>query len=236
MKAVVVGSTGATGRSMVAELVNSGVWTSVVSLGRRTLPAEKFFGASVPEQASKLQQVVVDFDKPETFRSHLAGAETVFCCLGTTRAAAGSAEAFIKVDKDYVMNVAKQAKEAGVRHFSIQTSTGSNAKSSFLYPRTKGEVEEALKAMQFPRLTIFRPALLLTEREEKRTGEAIAQKLFSSLPSCILPAVLVPIKVETVARAMRIDAEYRPTSPASIATLESKEIQKVADANSRTAV
>jgi hypothetical protein len=31
----------------------------------------------------------------------------VFCCLGTTRAAAGGAEPFRKIDHDYVVNSAK---------------------------------------------------------------------------------------------------------------------------------
>jgi oxidoreductase len=31
----------------------------------------------------------------------------VFCCLGTTKADAGSAEAFRKIDHDYVVNTAK---------------------------------------------------------------------------------------------------------------------------------
>ena len=35
----------------------------------------------------------------------------VFCCLGTTRADAGSAEAFRKIDHDYVVNSAKMIAE-----------------------------------------------------------------------------------------------------------------------------
>ena len=64
--------------------------------------------------------------------------QAAFCCLGTTRAKSG-ADGFVRVDKDYVFESAKILKEAGCPHFSLVTSKGSNAKSSFLYLKTKGK-------------------------------------------------------------------------------------------------
>ena len=47
----------------------------------------------------------------------------VICLLGTTRGKSG-AEGFIKIDKDYVLNVARAAREANVPHFHLMTSQG----------------------------------------------------------------------------------------------------------------
>ena len=47
----------------------------------------------------------------------------VFCLLGTTRAKSGP-EGFVKIDKDYVLNVAKAARDANVPHFHLMTSQG----------------------------------------------------------------------------------------------------------------
>lgn len=48
------------------------------------------------------------------------------------------------------------SRAAGIGHFSYISSAGANKNSWFLYMKTKGEVEEALAAQQFPHLSIFR--------------------------------------------------------------------------------
>ena len=55
------------------------------------------------------------------------------------------------------------------------TSAGSSSKSPFLYPQTKGQVEEYVEKLAFERLTIYQPGLLLCNRTENRTGERIFQ-------------------------------------------------------------
>lgn len=51
-------------------------------------------------------------------------------------------------------------------------SQGANKKSWFLYPQTKGEVEENIKNLQFARTSIFRPGLL-NRGELARSVESI---------------------------------------------------------------
>lgn len=53
-------------------------------------------------------------------------------------------------------------KQAGVEHFELLGSVGANAKPSNFYLRTKGELEEGLKALGFARLSLFRPSMILT--------------------------------------------------------------------------
>jgi uncharacterized protein YbjT (DUF2867 family) len=124
--------------------------------------------------AGKIREAIVDFDRPESFRSSLA-VDDVFCCLGTTIKKAGSQEAFHKVDCDIPVAAGREARSSGAGQFLIVTAVGANVKSRVFYNRVKGEAEAALGALDFPRgLKIFHPSLLLGEREEPRQGERVA--------------------------------------------------------------
>ena len=138
----------------------------------------------------------------------LPKADDAFCCLGTTIRQAGSQAAFRKVDFDYVINFAIAAKAAGVKRFLVVSALGANAKSCVFYNRVKGEMENALKAMNFESLHIFRPSFLLGERAEARVGERLGIKVFSALaPLMIGPARKVrPVEAKAVARAMVLAA------------------------------
>ena len=72
------------------------------------------------------------------------------------------------MDHDYVLAAASLLKEAGCPEFHLLTSTGAKASSWFLYPSTKGKVEEAVKRLEFDKLSIYRPGLLLCARNQKR--------------------------------------------------------------------
>lgn len=104
--------------------------------------------------------------------------DIAFCCLGTTRKDAGSAEAFRRVDLDYVLAFAALARRHGCRRLLVVSSLGANPGSPALYPRTKGEMEQALLAQEWQRLVILRPAMLLGHREPARRSEQIIQAIY----------------------------------------------------------
>ncbi|VDZ76568.1 putative nucleoside-diphosphate-sugar epimerase [Salmonella bongori] len=52
----------------------------------------------------------------------------------------------------------------------------------FFYNRVKGEMEEALIAQKWPRLTIARPSMLLGDRTHQRMNETLFAPLFRLLP------------------------------------------------------
>lgn len=151
----VLGASGEVGKELVNELASNDMFPKVVLMGRRNidLNGDKF---------NKIEQKVVDFDKldADTFRGFDAG----FCCLGTTKGKAGEA-GFVKVDHDYVVDAAKLAKEGGCKEFHLVTSSNANKNSWFLYPKTKGRVEEDVTQLGFDHLAIYRPALLLCQRQ-----------------------------------------------------------------------
>ena len=127
--------------------------------------------------------------------------DIVFCCLGTTRREAGSKEAFVHADYTLVIDTALVGKKLGAQHMLVVSAMGANAHSPFFYNRVKGEMEEALIAQQWPRLTIARPSMLVGEREKKRAGETLLAPLFS-----LLPGNLKSIDARDVASALLAEA------------------------------
>jgi len=163
-RVLVVGYTGETGKELLKAFSHSELQHATLC-GRREI--------DLPESLkAKATQTKIDFENvpTELMKNH----DHVFCLLGTTRAKSGP-EGFVKIDKDYVLNVAQAARDANVPHFHLMTSQGSNANSWFLYPKTKGQVEDACEEMKFDKLTIYQPGLLLCDRQEKRLGESVAQ-------------------------------------------------------------
>ncbi len=104
--------------------------------------------------------------------------DIAFCALGTTRKEAGSAEAFRLVDLDYVIAFAELARRHGCQRLVVVSSMGASARSPALYPRTKGEMEQALLAQSWQRLAIVRPAMLLGDRQPPRRSEQIFQAIY----------------------------------------------------------
>jgi uncharacterized protein YbjT (DUF2867 family) len=98
-------------------------------------------------------------------------------CLGTTLEVAGSREAFIAVDRELVLRLAKLSFELGARRAILVSSVGASRQSGNFYLRIKGEVEDAMGEAGFKRLDILQPGLLLGPRTEVRRGESIAQAL-----------------------------------------------------------
>ncbi|MGZ8998333.1 MAG: NAD(P)H-binding protein [Allosphingosinicella sp.] len=104
-----------------------------------------------------------------------AGGDVAICAIGTTMRKAGSQAAFRAVDFDMAVDFARAAREAGVPHMIAISSVGADARSRNFYLRTKGEMEEALRAMGFDRLDLLRPGLLRGDRgPERRLGERLA--------------------------------------------------------------
>ncbi|MES2174276.1 MAG: NAD-dependent dehydratase [Pseudomonadota bacterium] len=123
------------------------------------------------------------------------------CALGTTRKKAGSAEAFRAVDHDYVLAIAAALRRGGARRFALTSSMGADSRSPLLYPRTKGEVEAAVRQLAFPSLTIVRPGLLGGERAEHRPMERIMGRMLR-IAGPILPASARISPAATVAQLL----------------------------------
>jgi len=200
--ALLFGATGLVGAQLLRQLLAHPAYEKVIAPGRRK-----------PELThEKLASPVIDFDRlPNPIRP--LSSDHVFIALGTTIKQAGSAEAFRKVDHDYIVNAAKTARAGGATRCLLVSSAGADAGSRLLYPRVKGETEEAVREIGFPATGIFRPGALVGDREESRLGEKIAI-WFSNLLLHVSPKILGkynPTKAEVLARHM-IEAALEVTT------------------------
>ncbi|NQD93207.1 oxidoreductase [Pseudomonas sp. CrR25] len=166
---LLAGATGLTGEHLLDRLLNEPTVTRVLAPSRRPLAEHQHLENPVGDLLELLP--------------HLNGpVDTAFCCLGTTIKQAGSQEAFRAVDHDLTLAVAQRARELGARHLLVVSALGADAHSSVFYNRVKGELEQALKAQDWPQLTLVRPSLLLGPRNEFRLGERLAAPLMRWLP------------------------------------------------------
>ena len=199
--ALVAGASGLVGGHMLRLLLDDPQYDRVTALGRRALPVTH----------KKLTQRVADFARLGEV-ADFPRVHDVFCCLGTTIRQAGSQAEFRKVDYGYVVELARVALRHRAAQFLVVTALGADPGSRVFYNRVKGEVEEAVRRLQFDAVHCFRPSLLLGARAQSRPAERVAV-LLSPLVSWALLGPLAryrPIKAETVARAMLRIAREAP--------------------------
>ena len=139
----------------------------------------------------------------ENHKDSITG-DDCFFCIGTTRKNTPNKNEYIKIEYDLPVEIAKIAKENSISSFTYVSSLGANPNSSGLYLKNKGQAEEALKKLNFPKLSIIRPSVLLGNRKENRIGEKIGIFVMKSLSPLLLGKMkkYKPIKVENVAKAM----------------------------------
>jgi uncharacterized protein YbjT (DUF2867 family) len=178
MKVLILGATGLVGRSALVQAVTHEAFTQVIAPTRRPLPRH-----------SKLTNPVSE--RLENFLPEVPAwrVDAVLCALGTTSAKAGSKGAFRQVDYVLPLAFARLAHQQGAETFALVSAIGADVNSSFLYPKTKGEVERDMKLVGFRSLTILRPSIIGGEREDSRRAEGIALAL-SRIFAPILPKKL----------------------------------------------
>lgn len=193
--ALILGYTGAVGSALLTELIKSDKVQSVICLGRNA-PAYDHH---------KIQFVQADLTRMTNHMDAFSGVSRVYCCLGTTIKKAGSKAAFKSVDYNMVVDAGLVAKQAGVQHFSVISAVGANSNSLFYYNRVKGDMEKSLQDIELPRLTIYRPGLLLGDRKESRFGEKVAAAVLP-LIEFMMPANTRSIGIDIVAKAMLLNS------------------------------
>ena len=198
-QALIFGATGAVGGELLKLCLEGDRYSRITVIARRTTSLEH----------EKLHWIEAEFDALDGLEpvSGLVNGDA-YCCLGTTIKAAGSEAAFRRVDHDFVLNSARYAKRCGVRQFSMVSALGANPESSTLYNRTKGEVEAAVLAEDFPLLQVFRPSLLKGKRDELRLVEEIgnwASFLMTPLFHLGLRRYQ-PVEISKLARALYVSA------------------------------
>lgn len=193
--ALIAGSTGLIGQSLLPKLLDSADYGRVIAVSRKPLRLSH----------PKLANLLSDFESLQPLQAQLA-ADDVFCCLGTTTAKAGGRAGLERVDYHMVLDLARTARAAGGQQFLVVSAVGSSLRSPAFYSRVKARMERSVAEAGYPTVHILRPSLLLGERGESRPGEEIAQKLAPLLgPLCFgRLARYHPVTAERVAQAMLV--------------------------------
>ena len=193
MKVLLLGATGLIGHHCLEGLLAAPQVTQLIAPTRRTLP----------NRDAKLNNVLIDFDRLDEY-PELFDVSTIVCCLGTTMKQAGSRENFRKVDYQYCRDAAELGRSQRAKAFLLVSAIGASVTSPFYYSRVKGELERHLTSLQYDYLSLYRPSMLLGERDEFRLGEAVYSKVVP-LVDVFMRGPLEDyhaIPARTVARAM----------------------------------
>ena len=190
MKGLIIGATGATGKDLLAKLLEDDTYSEVHCFVRKPM------SISHP----KLHAHVVNFETPKAWVDLLHG-DVAFSCLGTTLAVAGNKDAQWRVDYDYQYTFAQQCRTNGVPTFVLVSAAGATAQSKLFYNRMKGALEEAVKKLNFPRLLIFQPSILIRSNND-RSGENFTVKAFRFLNKLGILKRYRPMPTEILAEKM----------------------------------
>lgn len=210
-RAVVIGATGAVGSALVRELLGAAGCSRVLAIVRR--PVASF---DQLQGRDKLQLEVVDLGELERLTHQLSqGYDAAFCTMGVGQPRKVPFEEFRRVDVEYAGAFARGAAAAGVRHISLLSSVGADPGSRTRYLRVKAEAENAVRESGIPRVSLFRPSLLVTRQIRYGLQDRLTQTLYPLL-SPLLPSRYHQIRVEALAAAMRLNAERPSDDPVEV--------------------
>ena len=199
LKALVIGATGATGRELVNLLINDVEFDQV-----------SIFVRKAPElEHEKLKIHTIGFNEIINHKNLIKG-DVLFSALGTTKKDAGGKKEQYLVDYTYQHEFARIAAINGVYNYSLVSSIGANAKSSFFYPKIKGSLEEAVKKLNFRKIDIFQPPMLIRQPDLMRVGEKSGIKILNKLNKIGILKSQKPLAIKALADKM-IKIAKQPT-------------------------
>jgi len=198
-RAIVLGGTGATGKQLIKQLLESKYWEQITSIGRRPV-----LNGDTHE---KLQDIIIDsFDQISSTKNIWPGHDIFFNCIGTTRSRAGGAKEFVNIELGISEKAAQMASKALIPHASIISAMGANPNQwstdwihPLLYTKTMGLKEQTLITNSFERISIFRPGMLVRMMHKPTWIDRI------------MISTNIALKVDVLASAMIRDGECNQT-------------------------
>eukprot|EP01130_Rhizamoeba_saxonica_P005926 TRINITY_DN234_c0_g1_i1.p1 TRINITY_DN234_c0_g1~~TRINITY_DN234_c0_g1_i1.p1 ORF type:complete len:263 (-),score=52.77 TRINITY_DN234_c0_g1_i1:40-828(-) len=228
LSAIVVGATGETGRILVRYLVQNERYNKVTMINRTPKTAD-FFRLNEALFDQKTQQIELpDFDNMRDlddalFENHQAA----FSALGTTTNLSDK-EQYRKIEF-YAYDFAEKCREVDVPRFYNITTTGSNSSSWTAYTKLKGQVEDAISALNFATYSPMRPSLILGIQRSTRVFWESPIAKFVSFLNPILPKYMQELHLTRIAQSMvrvsiddfdnDVDVGFRPLSVTDIKEL-----------------
>ena len=191
--ALLFGASGLVGSHVLNQLIINNNYSKI----------KLFIRSSIDISDPKIEIIQTDFNNLENHREDIKG-DDCFFCIGTTKKNSPDKNEYKRVELEVPKQIAQIAKSNFVNSFVFVSSGYADPKSSGDYLKFKGEVEEELKKLNFPKLGVMRPSFLLGDRKEKRVGEKIGIFIFKLISPLLLGPLkkMKPIHSEIVARSM----------------------------------
>lgn len=171
MRVLLLGATGMVGRGVLLECLDDSRVAEVVVVGRSPLGVAH----------EKLREhLLPDLFQIGSLAAELRELDVCFFCLGVSSAGM-SEEAYRRITLDLTLEVARVFREAspGGRFLFVSgLGTDSTGTSRQMWARVKGEAENALLGMGFPRAWMFRPGFIQPLRGV-RSSTALYQALYT---------------------------------------------------------
>ncbi|SIN64530.1 Uncharacterized conserved protein YbjT, contains NAD(P)-binding and DUF2867 domains [Parasphingorhabdus marina DSM 22363] len=165
-KVVLMGASGAVGSAVLDRLIAMPDVVQVTLLDRRAIER--------PAQ-DKVVAHVVDLRNPGSYADLVDGHDSAICTVGVGDPFKVSKEEFQAVDFDIPMAFATACQKREVGHFAMLSSVTADPDARNSYVRSKGRLEDALATLSFTRLSLFKPAMILTP--QRRYGWAVETAL-----------------------------------------------------------
>ena len=189
----------------------------------------KVFVRSVPEVNNpKVEIIKTDFSNLEQYRDKIIG-DDCFFCIGTTKKDTPNKDEYRRVEYNIPVEVAKITKANSIKSFYYVSSIGANPNASSNYLKNKGQVEGELKNLNFSKLAIIRPSLLIGNRKSFRLGEVIFTPVMNTLTLFAFGNLkkYKPIKIQNVVKAIL----YISKNVVDKIVFESDELERIAKSN-----
>lgn len=174
---VMLGATGAVGGCVLAALAGAPEIARLTTLGRRAP------GASLPFPVVNHR---IDVLQPESFAVMGQNQDVAICTFGVGQPTKVSHAELVQVDHDAVLSFARACKAAGVQHFQLLSAVAADPASRSFYLRTKGALEEDLRALSFARLSLFQPSMILTPANRYGVAQALTLAVWPRLTPLLM--------------------------------------------------
>ena len=151
----------------------------------------------------RVEIIYDDFKNTDNLEKTIIG-DDCFFCIGTTKKDTPNKKEYRRIEYDIPVNIAKVAKLNSINSFFYVSSMGANSSVSNSYLRNKGQVEDVLVSLNFDKIAILKPSLLLGNRKKFRLAERIAQFVMTKMSFIFFGKMkkYKPIKAINVAKAI----------------------------------
>ncbi|MBI3700652.1 MAG: hypothetical protein HY242_09460 [Afipia sp.] len=213
---IVLGGTGQVGSSAVDELLAIPESKEVVMVTRKAIPPrERVRNVVLDTNAADFAERIKTLAAELNAQGHVSAVSCVGIGIGT---ALWSEDDLKKVEVGVVSAFARGCHDGGISQFALLSAVGSTATSPFKYVRVMGMKEDAVRAVGFTRLAIFRPGII--------TGNAHTPG-WSALLGAFLPGGFGNIDQQILGRAIAKEIALRQRATGEV-IYENADMRKLA--------